>query len=705
MDNAEAGVCEEKIDNKSRFYFKGNPKTHVNTQLTNNSQTQSYQEKMGSPVNFEGNTSAPLAENASALEFIEDSDDSVKDANYVNECMSSSESSSSCSTCSSDSETRESRYDAENRKDTSKVRGRKRKLGPEKWKKNVAKKLRNMGEAYTNIKNNKAYSKRELQPPCDERCKLKCFNKISEEERTTIFKMYWALGSIQRQRDFISACMTTVKPKYRYTREGSTRRPNNAFYFDFKNQRIRICKKFFRNTLCINDRPIRTVLSKRDLNHPQFVQEDLRGKHRNHHKLDEEIKDSIRRHIDSVPRIPSHYCRANTTREFIEGGLTVADLHRTYTKLRQEVQQPAGNYVLYHKIFNEEYNISFFTPKKDQCELCVSYQNAGETDKATMKANFEKHLKQKELSRIEKQTDKESDNFVAVYDLQAVLPCPKGHTSSFFYVSKLNVFNFTVYDIKTNSVVCYVWNEAQGHRGANEIGTCVLNYLNVLNDRFANETDVIFYSDNCAGQQKNKFVLSMYAYAVRNLQNIKSITHKYLITGHTQNEGDNAHSLIERSVKRHLKSGPICIPEQYITLIRTAKKTGNPYDVQEFSHEDFYDLKHLANSTGFGNLPQSFKLSEVQILKIEKNNPYTLSYKQTFDQDEFESIEIDKARRSRGKGTGKSCLIKAYKNKIGITERSAGRQLKLRNTSSSIALPCAKEEARIWKLSRRREDK
>nr|CAH7726619.1 unnamed protein product [Callosobruchus chinensis] len=36
---------------------------------------------------------------------------------------------------------------------------------------------------------------------------------------------------------------------------------------------------------------------------------------------------------------------------------------------------------------------------------------------------------------------------------------------------------------------------------------------------------------------------------------------------------------------------------------------------------------------------------------------------------------------------------------------SAGRQLKLRNTSSSIDLPCAEEEARIWKLSRRREDR
>ncbi|KAJ8958360.1 hypothetical protein NQ314_006421 [Rhamnusium bicolor] len=104
--------------------------------------------------------------------------------------------------------------------------------------------------------------------------------------------MYWDLGSVQRQRDFISVCMTTVKLKYRYTREGSTRRNNNAFYFDVKDQRIRSCKKFFKNILCINDCSIRTVLTKRDLNHPQFVQEDLRAKHRNHIKLDEEIKQS-----------------------------------------------------------------------------------------------------------------------------------------------------------------------------------------------------------------------------------------------------------------------------------------------------------------------------------------------------------------------------------------------------------------------------
>nr|CAH7725078.1 unnamed protein product [Callosobruchus chinensis] len=42
---------------------------------------------------------------------------------------------------------------------------------------------------------------------------------------------------------------------------------------------------------------------------------------------------------------------------------------------------------------------------------------------------------------------------------------------------------------------------------------------------------------------------------------------------------------------------------------------------------------------------------------------------------------------------------------VHLQTESAGRQLKLRNTSSSIVLPCAEEEARIWKWSRRTEDR
>lgn len=38
-----------------------------------------------------------------------------------------------------------------------------------------------------------------------------------------------------------------------------------------------------------------------------------------------------------------------------------------------------------------------------------------------------------------------NDNLiVATYDLQAVLPCPVGDSSAFFYKTRLNCYNFTV---------------------------------------------------------------------------------------------------------------------------------------------------------------------------------------------------------------------------------------------------------------------
>lgn len=209
----------------------------------------------------------------------------------------------------------------------------------------------------------------------------------------------------------------------------------------------------------------------------------------------------------------------------------------------------------------------------------LNFSNASDEEKQQLEEKYNIHLKEKELSRLQKDLDKSCNSkstVVAVYDLQAVLQCPKGDVSTFYYTSKLNVFNFTVYEMKTHSARCYLWDESEGNRGVCEIGTCVLRYIQFL-ERRANqnengELDLIFYSDNCCDQQKNKVMLSMYLYIVRNFKFIRSITHKFLVKGHSQNEGDSVHAVIERNIKRSLKSGPIYVPDQYATLIRTAKK-------------------------------------------------------------------------------------------------------------------------------------
>lgn len=247
------------------------------------------------------------------------------------------------------------------------------------------------------------------------------------------------------------------------------------------------------------------------------------------------------------------------------------------------------------------YNLSFFQPKKDQCDVCVAHTNSNEEQRAEMEEKYQIHLKEKELSRKEKLADRKKVNgcnVVVIYDLEAVLQCPRGDTSAFYYKSKLNSYNLTLTELTNkddrkeayDKVHCYFWTEADAKRGAIEIGTCVWDYLEELSKPCEDDStaakNIIFYSDNCCGQNKNKYIATIYMYAV-NYLSINSITHKFLIRGHSQHEADSVHSLIEREVKKNLKSGPIYSPDQYIDLIKNAKKSKPPINVHELTFDSF----------------------------------------------------------------------------------------------------------------------
>ncbi|CAG9816980.1 unnamed protein product [Phaedon cochleariae] len=416
-------------------------------------------------------------------------------------------------------------------------KGRKRARNPSTWKTKVAKTLRNSGRAYNSLsKSKKHVPERKLRPPCGAKCRLSCKSNFDEPSRQKLFSAYWELADLQRQREFIVRHSQEIKPKYRYSSTQNFRALNTAFYFESDGTRIRVCKAFFKSTLDLNDRVIKTALSKKS--ESGVIEGELRGKHGNQPTIDPQVRRSVIDFINSIPRIESHYLRAQTTREFICSDKSLADLYRDYKILRENNGLPYATTSTFNRIFNTDFNISFFIPKKDQCDLCESYKNADETGKEKLYQNYEQHLKEKTLARIEKDNDKNRTDgtIVAVYDLQAVMQVPKGQVSLFFYKSRINCLNFTVSDLEVKNVVCYFWDETEGARGAVEIGSCILDYIKAQSERNPeNGIEIIFYSDNCCGQQKNKYLLSVYAYAVINM-NVKSITHKFLIRGHSQNE-------------------------------------------------------------------------------------------------------------------------------------------------------------------------
>lgn len=92
-------------------------------------------------------------------------------------------------------------------------------------------------------------------------------------------------------------------------------------------------QKFFKATLDLGDQIIKTALRKKS--EAGFIEGEQRGKHKNHPTLDPAIKKSVFQIINSIPRIESHYLRAQTTREYIKRERSLADIYRDYKALRQ----------------------------------------------------------------------------------------------------------------------------------------------------------------------------------------------------------------------------------------------------------------------------------------------------------------------------------------------------------------------------------
>ena len=92
-----------------------------------------------------------------------------------------------------------------------------------------------------------------------------------------------------------------------------------------------------------------------------------------------------------------------------------------------------------------------------------------------------------------------------------------------------------------------MWHETIAARGANQIASCLMKTLQNLP---SDVQHVIFYSDACAGQNKNSYLAAMFMHALSIFPNILTIDHKFLISGHSHMECDSDHSVIERLKKR-----------------------------------------------------------------------------------------------------------------------------------------------------------
>lgn len=554
-----------------------------------------------------------------------------------------------------------------------KRRGRKRTATPGSWKRNMRKHLRLTGQEFTNSRGKKVGAKQVGKVDCS-KCQHKCSEKITDDDRESIFQTFYKLADNDRQKDFVCHHVQQKQTRRYLDEDGkpveNKRSVDRRFFLTVgtNSTKIQVCKRFFEATLAISHSYIKDALTKSA--DGAFCGSDGRGKSTPANKTPEAARQRVRDHIQSFPTVESHYARKNTGKLYLDCKLNVSQMHRLYTvECERESIQPVSE-SLYRNIFDHEFNISFHIPKKDQCLKCHVYNSAKEANALTpeIEEDHKEHLERKVEARFEKQKDvkdaqKSPDLHVASFDLQKVLQTPFDPTSMTYYKRKLHMYNLTVFSMADQKGYCYMWTEVEGQRGSNEIGTCIYKYLESLPRSVQH---VIFYSDTCTGQNRNQFMTAALHHAVNNIPHIKIIEQKYLESGHTQMEADSIHACIEKASK----GVRIYHPDQWMTVAQCAKKKGEPYTVLPLTHEAFFDFKTVAKNR-MHNTKQNVKKEKVDWLKIKclrviENEEDTVFYKYRLG-DNFQRLKITGTTTRRNPPATGMILPSLYSQQVPIS--------------------------------------
>lgn len=80
--------------------------------------------------------------------------------------------------------------------------------------------------------------------------------------------------------------------------------------------------------------------------------------------------------LEKLPKLPSHYCRKSTSRLYFEPNVkSMSQLYNMYViKCIEENKQQVSRKIFTDVYNNTKTNFSVYHPKKDQCDICCSYQ-------------------------------------------------------------------------------------------------------------------------------------------------------------------------------------------------------------------------------------------------------------------------------------------------------------------------------------------
>ncbi|CAH1107681.1 unnamed protein product [Psylliodes chrysocephalus] len=313
-------------------------------------------------------------------------------------------------------------------------------------------KLRNTGVKYVNSKGRTMPSKKVLGNPC---LGKKCLNM----------------------------CVSVKNVKRHTKSKGQVTRTISNEYSQHKgNTKVRVCQQFLLKTLNISQRIIRSmILENTDLE--KFHTPDKRGHYTPHNKASSEQVEIFKKFVESLPAVPSYYCRSCSTKKYLPSDVkSFNNLYKIFVeKYSKNSTFPPLKRSWFLKHLKTDYNIGIHVPRKDKCSKCETFNNLGDTKTKENVKEYEKHIQEKDAAKKiylqEQAMSGKEDLLVVSFDLQKVLATPHGDSMLLGFSRKYAVYNFTTYESGTQRGICYIWGEKDAKRGPNEIASNLFHYL------------------------------------------------------------------------------------------------------------------------------------------------------------------------------------------------------------------------------------
>lgn len=508
------------------------------------------------------------------------------------------------------------------------------------------KEARNRGEQYVTPKGKEILSRNHpLALP--EKCRQKCSTRVSEDQAAHINATFWGIGDYSKRSLYLASLISVTKKKSARAKQEGVVNKNRQFSHEYKviidGTDVPVCKKCLRCVLNVTNKAIEVAARKKLASSSGAIEDDQRGAGTPDNALSAERLQEVVDHINSFPKYESHYSRNKTDKLFLSSDL---DMARMYDLYKEKVLNPVSRWI-YEREFHK-LGLSTKPTHADTCKTCdklnvdITYAQNEEL-RAGYVRERELHHRKADKAYKEMQEDirlsKNDDSIrVIAFDLQQCLPTPALTTGMVYYKRQLWTYNLTIHDCTTGQSTNFMWHEGIASRGANQIGSCLVDYIKNLPEKVKR---LIAYSDTCGGQNKNSFVMAAFLYALQEKHSLEEIHHKFLLSGHTHMQCDTDHSVIERKKKRALN---INVPRDYYNLVRSC---GKRFTVIVMDRKKHYDFKPLFSQNGAlvkrkkNTQGHNFEWRPTVWLMYTQNSPGKVMYKNTLDRGvEFWCLDV-----------------------------------------------------------------